>query len=255
MVKEIDIEAFNEEIIGDKEDYINNSYLLDGVGYEFPCQDNGTSKHQSLRLCMSCGKPFYGARDHFLCPSCAEDRKKSKPALTKICKDCGTEFLGHHNERRCPRCVEAALQESYRRYWDKGGTQRPMGSTDKCILCGKEYTVASSSQKYCSDECRHKASIPKLKEYKKKYYRTSERAAELRYCRQHVTKICVYCLQPFKSNLATNVCSDYCRSEHQKIVLNKSYFRRGLKNDYAECVEKRTKYREQLKNGNAQDVL
>ena len=87
-------------------------------------------------------------------------------------------LTGYYNEGRCPKCVEAAEQERYRRYWDKGGTLRPMGSTDKCVLCGKEYTVRSSTQRYCSEECRRKESIPKYKETKKISTRTSGRNLE-----------------------------------------------------------------------------
>lgn len=50
-------------------------------------------------------------------------------------------------EKRQPAGIEprAALQ-----------IDRPLGSTDKCIRCGKEYTVDSARQKYCPD-CAYEA--------------------------------------------------------------------------------------------------
>ncbi len=212
--------------------------------------DSTTAKHRTLRACMMCGKPFYGALDHFYCPTCTEDRKINKPPLVKICKDCGVEFIGYSQERRCSRCAEAAFQESYRRYLNQG-TQRPLGSTDKCILCGKEYIVRSSSQKYCSAECRRKASIPKQREYQRIYKRTSKRMAELRQRRKQVANICVYCCRPFQKTKGstTNVCSDYCRAEHRKIKNYESDVRRmrGMTNYYIRQVEKREQYREQVR--------
>lgn len=249
MVENLKIEVENKNDISKQEEYTADSCVIDMEGDEFLFHDSTTAKHKTLRACMMCGKPFYGAHDHFYCPICAEDRKINKPPLAKICKDCGVEFIGYSNERRCPICAEAALQESYRQYWDKGGTQRPIGNTDKCILCGKEYTVKSSSQKYCSDQCRRMAYIPKQKEQNKIYYRTSYRVAELKQRRQQVTNICVYCLQPFKksNSSSTNTCSDYCRLEHQKLKQHESYVKRGMTNNYVKHLEEREQYREQVR--------
>lgn len=247
MIKDLKIETGKE--ICKQEECILGSHALDSADDESLFPGNTTAIYKTLRACLRCGSPFYGSKDFFYCPSCTENRKINKPPLAKICKDCGAEFVGYSNERRCSRCVEAALQESYRKYWDNGGTQRPMGSIDKCVLCGKEYTVRSSSQKYCSDDCRRMANIPKQKEYKKIYYRTSKRAAELKQRRKQVTNICVYCLQPYKksSGSSTNVCSDYCRLEHQKIKQYESYVKRGMTNNYLQQLEKREQYREKVK--------
>lgn len=248
MVENLRIEVENKKDISKQEECKTESYVPDITEDEIFFQGSSTSKHKTLRACMSCGKPFYGAKDYFYCPTCAEDRKINKPALTKTCRDCGIKFVGYSNEGRCPRCVEAASQESYRRYLDKG-TQRPLGSTDKCVLCGKEYAVKSGRQKYCSEKCRRKVSIPKQREYQRIYIRTSERAAELKQRRKQVTKICVYCLRPFKINngSSTNVCSDYCRAEHKKIKQYESDVKRGVRNNYIGQLEKREQYREEVK--------
>lgn len=244
----------NTEVINNKENYIAESYVPNVPEEEIPRWGSSTIKHQSIKLCMICGQPFYGTHYHFYCPSCAEDRKANKPAVTKICKDCGSEFISYHKERRCPKCVERAKQEANMRYL-RNGTQRPLGSIDKCELCGKEYIVTSGSKKYCSVQCRRISSLPKQKEYRRTYYRTSKLAAEYRQRCKTAPKMCLYCLQPFTSDKSTNVCSDYCRSEHKKIVRHKSLMKYGLKNNYKELLEKREQYREQVKNENFQEAL
>ena len=124
-----------------------------------------------------------------------------------------------------------------------------MGSIDKCALCGKEYIVRSSTQRYCSEECRLKESIPIYIEKEKTRYH--EQSEEIKKRRARITKLCVYCMQPFKNSLATNVCSDYCRSEHRKLLRNRLCMERGMKNDYMGLLEKREMYREEMKTGEA----
>lgn len=124
-----------------------------------------------------------------------------------------------------------------------------MGSIDKCALCGKEYIVRSSTQRYCSEECRREVSIPiYIEKVKIKYHKQN---AEFKKRRTQITKLCVYCMQPFKNSLATNVCSDYCRSEHRKLLRNRLCMERGMKNDYMGLLEKREMYREEMKTGEA----
>ena len=241
----LNTETLNEETIGNAEDYIKESDIVKDI---FPSWDDDITKHHSIAECVSCGKPFYSGSDHYFCPACAEDRKINKPAIEKICKDCGIKFWGYSSEWRCPKCMEAAREESYRKYWAKGGTERPMGSTDKCILCGKEYTVTSSSQKYCSSECRKIAFQPRAKARSREYYRTSEWSAKNKQRRKNAKKICVYCLQPFTRCTRSNTCSDYCRAQHKKLKCHESRIRNGKTNMYKKLVEERNLYREQVQN-------
>ena len=249
MVKELKTEIKKQEVINETENYIAEPHIPYFAGDEFPVWDSGTGRKLVLRPCQTCGKPFYGAKHHRYCPACGAERKNNRPPLTKTCKDCGIQFTGYYNEGRCPKCVEAAEQERYRRYWDKGGTLRPMGSIDKCVLCGKEYIVRSSTQRYCYEECRLKGSIPKYKETQKNKYQNQRE--EFRKRKTKITKLCVYCMQPFKNSLATNVCSDYCRSEHRELLRNRLCMERGMKNDYMGLWEKREMYREEMKAGEA----
>lgn len=244
MMEKLNTEILNEEIIGSAEDYIKESDISDIVKDKFQCWDGDLSKHRSIRICMSCRKPFYGVRDQFFCPSCAEDRKINKPAMKMTCKDCGIMFLAHSaNAKRCAKCAEAEKQEAHMRY-RANGIQRAIGSTDKCVLCGKEYTVTSSSQRYCSSECRNIAYRPKKNEHAREYRRT----CETRKRRKQVINLCVYCLQPFKNHTASNTCSDYCHAQHKKLKWHESRIRNGKSNMYKKLVEERNLYREQVQN-------
>lgn len=91
--------------------------------------------------------------------------------------------------------------------------------------------------------------IPKYRENQRNKYKNQ--SEEFKKRRARITKLCVYCMQPFKNSLATNVDSDYCRLEHRKLLKNKLYMERGMKNDYMGLLEKREMYREEMKTGEA----
>lgn len=247
MINELSIGTICKETEG----YIAKSHHPNNDEDMFPYWDNGTKKHNSIRICMECGEAFYGIRDQFYCPSCAKSRKVNKPAIKKDCKDCGAEFWTHSaNAKRCSKCAEVEKQEAKMRY-SKRGKRRSLGSIDRCVLCGKEYTVTSPTQRYCSSECRNTDYRPKKNERAREYSRISETKKR----RKQVESLCAYCLRPFKKNTATNVCSDYCRAEQKAFKLNESYMRRGRKNNFDELLEKRRRYREQVKNENIREAL
>ena len=73
----------------------------------------------------------------------------------RICRQCGTVFDGGPRAWYCPDCRVARKKASWTRFRSKGRkADRPIGSTDKCCRCGKEYTVKSARQKYCP-ECAY----------------------------------------------------------------------------------------------------
>ncbi|MBS6216644.1 MAG: hypothetical protein KH338_11100 [Oscillospiraceae bacterium] len=75
----------------------------------------------------------------------------------RVCRQCGSVFDGGPRAWYCPSCRRERGKEATRRYRAKGCiADRPLGSTDKCIRCGKEYTVDSARQKYCPD-CAYEA--------------------------------------------------------------------------------------------------
>ncbi len=66
----------------------------------------------------------------------------------RTCKTCNRIFIGGPRAWYCPDCREIRRRE-YAVSFKKHGTKRPLGSTDKCKNCGKEYVVESGRQMYC----------------------------------------------------------------------------------------------------------
>lgn len=160
--------------------------------------------------------------------------------------DCGIEFYGGPRARRCPDCAYKAQQETNKAF-KKRGAARPLGSVDKCEICGKEYVVTSGRQKYCSKTCQHKGVLAWHKEHKKGYNRASGQYAKMQERRKQQKKICVYCLQTFASNKPTNVCSDHCRKEQRRLQEYAAELNRGRKADYDKLLDLRNRYREAVK--------
>lgn len=201
------------------------------------------------KACQVCGKPFYGGSDCFYCPECARVKKLDTVVKIRTCQDCGIEFFGGPRAKHCPDCAYKAQQETVRRH-KKTGTKRPIGSIDKCAICGKEYIVKSGRQKYCSDICMRKGVLAWQREHKKGYAKASGQDAKKMERRKEAQKICVYCLHTFNSNSQTNFCSDDCRKRQKRLVHDiwlQSHGRTNLADKYLKI---RDEYREQIKNQN-----
>lgn len=106
--------------------------------------------NKTMLACQVCGEPFYGSRDFHYCPACARGKKLDTVIRIRSCQDCGIEFYGGPRAKRCLDCAYKAQQAANRQH-KKAGTKRPLGSIDRCVICGQEYVVASGRQKYCSD--------------------------------------------------------------------------------------------------------
>lgn len=198
--------------------------------------------YKTMKVCQVCGEAFYGGTGHFYCPSCAKAKRLDTVIRTRICQLCGSEFLGGPSAKRCPKCAVEARREVQREY-RKHGVMRPLGSLDKCIVCGKEYIVNGGSQKYCPG-CRREAGLKKQRERIRKD--PAEQLAKQQERRRQLQKVCVYCMRTFKSSTSTNTCSDFCREENKKLKLCQSRFNRGLKCNYEELLNSREKYREEV---------
>lgn len=197
---------------------------------------------RTKRACQVCGKPFYGSKDCFYCPECARVKKLDTVVKIRTCQDCGVEFYGGPRARRCPDCAYRARQETSRRH-KKTGTKRPLGSIDKCVICGKEYVVVSGRQKYCSDSCQRKGVLEWQREHKRGYQKASGQDIKKMERRRQAQKICVYCLRPFASDRSTNTCSDYCNKEQVKLNECIYNIKRGYKRDLDKYINKRDEYR------------
>lgn len=68
----------------------------------------------------------------------------------RTCRQCGAVFRGGPRAWYCPSCRSERQREQNRRHKAKG-PDRPIGSTDICVVCGKPYIVNGSRQKYCPD--------------------------------------------------------------------------------------------------------
>lgn len=205
-------------------------------------------QNRTKRACQVCGKPFYGSTDCHYCPECAKTKRSDTVVKIRLCKDCGVEFFGGPRAKRCPDCAYKAQQETNKRFKKRGGAMRPIGSTDKCVICGAQYTVVSGRQKYCSDICQRKGVLEWQREHKRWYNKASGQDIKKQERRKQARKICVYCLRTFASDKATNLCSEYCRSEQKKLHQCIADINRGYKRDYDKYIDKRNKYREQVKN-------
>lgn len=200
-------------------------------------------RNRTVRACQVCGKPFYGSKDCYYCPNCARQKKMDTVVKIRICQDCGVEFYGGPRARRCPDCAYKAQKETDKRH-RKLGTMRPIGSVDKCEVCGTEYAVTSGRQKYCSPECQCAAVLEWQRARKKGYSKKSGQDVKKQERRAAVKKICVYCLREFLSDRPTNLCSDYCRSEQKKLNQCIADIKRGYNRDLKKYEDKRKHYRE-----------
>ena len=193
---------------------------------------------RTKRACQVCGKPFYG-------PECAKAKKIDTVVKIRICADCGMEFFGGPRARRCPDCAYKAAQETSRRH-KKTGTARPLGSLDKCAVCGKEYTVKSGRQKYCSDACQREGVLAWQREHKKGYNKVSGQDIKKMERRKEAQKVCAYCLRAFATDSPTPYCSDYCRKEQAKIYQCIADLNRGYKRDLKGYEDRQREYREKV---------
>jgi endogenous inhibitor of DNA gyrase (YacG/DUF329 family) len=205
--------------------------------------------NRAKRACQACGTPFYGYADCFYCPSCARAKKSDTVVKIRFCQDCGAAFYGGPRAKRCPDCAYKAKQETSRQH-KKSGAKRPLGSIDKCAICGKEYIVISGRQKYCSAACQQKGVLEWQREHKKGYNKTSGQYAKKMERRKRVQKVCVYCQRKFTSDKSTNLCSEYCRKEQKKLIQCIADINRGYKRDHDKYIKKRNEYREKVQDEN-----
>ena len=202
---------------------------------------------RTQRSCQICGKPFYGEKDCFYRPACAREKKVDTVVRIRICQDCGTEFYGGPRARRCPDCAYRQQLEISRQHRITGSA-RPIGSIDKCAICGKEYTVNSGRQKYCSAACQREGVLAWQREHKKGYAKASGQEIKRIKRRRRAEKICVYCLRAFTSDRPENTCSDYCRGEQAKINMCVADLKGGRRRDMKKYEDRRDRYRQEVRN-------
>ena len=179
------------------------------------------------RYCKRCGAQFQSDKpDTCLCPVCRKNAKQDSVVRSRVCRLCGKTFPGGPRAWYCPECREIRRKESAARC-AKTGTIRPLGSIDRCEICGGEYIVNSARQRYCKDcaaEAIRQNVIPHKAEYaKENMTRLKEQQKELRKDRT----VCLICGAVFTASTATVTCSDACAAELRKLRRREVDYRAG----------------------------
>lgn len=99
------------------------------------------------KICKYCNQQYDGDPGSSACPECAE-KVKRKTVLTRICRKCGKAFPGGPRAWYCPDCRDLRRRNQSAEH-KRRGTIRPLGSIDKCVVCGRDYIVNSARQRYC----------------------------------------------------------------------------------------------------------
>ena len=166
-----------------------------------------------LKRCGRCGDLFCATReDQKMCEKCLAEAK-STTIRRRICRECGSVFSGGPRAWYCPICRKARSKEAAGRY-RKSGASRPLGSSDRCTICGKEYTVNGSRQRYCPG-CAPEA------------VRAIDRAASRQWNAENDfyakrqprrgQKVCVICGNPVPSGTPRITCSDECDALRRRL--------------------------------------
>ena len=164
-------------------------------------------KRQTLRICRICGETFYDPRTGItLCRKCASEQKRKAVLKEHICKSCGSTFIGGTRAYYCPDC-RLEIKRARGREYKRNGTSRPLGSTDICELCGKEYTVTSGIQRFCKacgEEKTKQQNREGAKKRMNKIIQSGNRPS------RSVQRVCVVCGAAFTSNDSALTCSPEC---------------------------------------------
>lgn len=201
---------------------------------------------RTLRTCSRCGKVFQGDVDSIMCQECAKESRQKSTIRDRICIDCGRSFPGGPRARRCPDCRAVRKKEMDRLRRQSGGPKRKLGSVDICQRCGKEYIVEGGRQRYCPG-CQRDAALEWQRGRKAAYNKRPEVEQKRKERRKKRMKACVYCLRPFWSSAATNLCSDYCRAEAERISQCQADKKRGQGRNLQKLLDRREEYRKKIK--------
>lgn len=202
-------------------------------------------KYRTKKVCLDCGKSFYGSTDKLYCDECAKKRKSNVMRI-RVCRMCGKEFNGGPRAFYCPDCRVIRTREAQKRFRQGKTAKRKLGSVDKCELCGKEYIVIAGRQKYCSEKCQHEAGLLLQKEYKSAYNKETEQTKKKLEKNSKKQKICEYCGKKFRSKVASNTCSDYCRHKQAQIRNARARINRGEKTNLDTLLKEREEYKNKV---------
>ncbi len=167
------------------------------------------------RICKYCGKTYEGAPESSACPDCVASRKRTTIAA-RTCTICGATFQGGPSAKFCPSCLaERKKEQAARRR--RTGTLRPIGSTDKCLMCGAEYIVTAGARKYCpacSAEAIRKNDNVQSRRWNAKNTTPEERLSVRKAATAPIQ--CAVCGKMFVPKGVSITCSPECKKKKQQ---------------------------------------
>lgn len=170
---------------------------------------------QKVKICKQCGATFIGGEYAQFCKTCRN--KMAVVVKERTCIMCGRVFQGGPNAQYCAACKIIRRRDLDARRLAKGKPDRKLGSTDNCMICGKEYIVNAGNQKYCPDcayEALRAADRPKSRQWnadhKETYYRAKNE-------KRRSNRFCVICGAPIIAKTATITCDNpACKLERAR---------------------------------------
>lgn len=180
-----------------------------------------------LKACIKCGKLFPATKvEQCVCAECFA-AERSTTIRPRTCRECGATFDGGPRAWYCSSCRAIRKKESAARC-HKSGTIRPLGSIDHCTICGKEYIVNSSRQRYCKD-CAPGAYRQADREASKKWNEENN-YYELRAQKpRRGQKVCVICGKPISPGTPRITCSEECDRLRIKWHQERTQIRQGTR--------------------------
>lgn len=164
------------------------------------------------RICKYCEREYDGDPGGSCCPDCAAAQRKTT-IRDRVCRQCGCTFPGGPRAWYCPACRRERKAEQSREY-HKRGAIRPIGSLDRCAVCGKPYEVTGSRQRYCpacaSDAVRE-IDRAQSRTWSDQNITPASRRAERRKASAEIP--CAVCGTMFVPHDASLTCSPTCSAE------------------------------------------
>lgn len=176
-----------------------------------------------------------------------DNRRGPKTSLgTRVCRQCGNKFLGGPRAWYCPECREDRRRESDKKH-KRIGTQRPLGSIDHCIKCGKEYVVTSARQIYCPDCAPLAVTEVDRKQALERYADVKDVENPARNEKRRVgQKFCALCGKPIPTNGPSKYCPE-CGAKIKKELQKGAHHKWYLQNK-EKVAESSKRYKDQNKD-------
>ena len=194
-----------------------------------------------LKVCKYCGQQYDGEPGSSACPGCAE-KVKRQTVLPRVCRECGKTFPGGPRAWYCPDCRDLRRRNQSAEH-KRRGTIRPLGSIDKCVVCGGDYVVNSARQRYCQT-CAPEA-VRAVDRVQSKAWNEANNTPDQRRKIRHSASAeipCRVCGKLFRPMSCAETCSRSCAAQLAK-------------NNYAAWEKKNRDYRNQYQRQRRQNRI